>query len=75
MQEDVVLEVNLVKFWSSLGEMRVDYKVSFGGCRPSKKEFVMHHSEGLFPIELYPSLQTEEIRVTASLKNSVTILK
>lgn len=67
--------MNLVKFWSSLGEMRVNYKISFGGCRPSKKELVMHHSEGLFPLELYPTLQTEEIRVAASLKNSVTVLK
>ncbi|XP_065200491.1 tripeptidyl-peptidase 2 isoform X2 [Planococcus citri] len=71
----LILQVTLAKFWSSLGEMRVNYSVHFSGCHPNPSELTMSHSEGLYRFDLYPSLQTEEVQVNASLKNNVTVIK
>ena len=70
-----MLEVTLAKFWSSLGEMTLNYSIQFAGCRPNPTELVMHHANGLYPFEVKPGWQSEEIEVEAQLKNNVMVLK
>lgn len=74
-QGGLILQVTLAKFWSSIGEMTLNYSIKFSGCRPSYPELVMNHAEGLYSFDLNPSLQTEEIQISAVLKNNVSVLK
>lgn len=55
--------------------MKLNYSLLFAGCRPTQPEFIMHHADGLYSIDLNPGLQTEEIQFNAQLKNNVTVLK
>lgn len=75
VQAGLILEVTIAKFWSSLGEMNLNYSVQFAGCRPYVPEFVMQHGTGLYATDIKPSWQTEEIQFNAQLKNNITILK
>lgn len=71
---DNVLEVCLAKYWSSIGDMSLKYRVRFYGVSPNNTELVMHSANGVHRIDL-TSLVGTEIMPAISLKSAVMVLK
>lgn len=70
----LVLEVVVTKYWADLGEVDLNYTISFHGVKPSQPSITMHAANGIHCVEV-TSLQGEEILPNITLKNSVQILK
>lgn len=74
VRSDVVLEVVIAKYWANIGDMNLDYTISFNGTKPNQQSITMHAADGIQSIEV-TALQGEEILPQITLKNSVQILK
>ncbi|XP_044257538.1 tripeptidyl-peptidase 2 isoform X2 [Tribolium madens] len=74
VRSNVVLEVVIAKYWANLGELNLDYSISFYGIKPNQQSITMHAADGIHSVEV-TSLQGEEILPSITLKNSVQILK
>ncbi|RZC37164.1 tripeptidyl-peptidase 2 [Asbolus verrucosus] len=74
VRSNVVLEVVIAKYWANLGELNLDYSLSFYGIKSNQQSITMHAADGIHSIEV-TSLQGEEILPSITLKNSVQILK
>lgn len=70
----LVLEVVVAKYWASIGEIIVDYSITFHGIKPSQPNINMLAADGIYSLEV-TSLQGEEIMPSITFKNSVQILK
>lgn len=68
-----VVEVCIAKYWSSFGEVPLQYKVKFRGFK-SNNAHIMHSANGIHRIDV-TALLNEECQPTISLKQSVMILK
>lgn len=71
----LVLEVVVAKYWANLGDVPIDYSVSFHGVRPECPAITMQASDGIMSVELQSGLRNEEVAPTISLKNSVQVLR
>ncbi|XP_064215541.1 tripeptidyl-peptidase 2 isoform X1 [Tribolium castaneum] len=74
VRSNFVLEVVIAKYWANLGELSLDYSISFYGVKPNCQSITMHAADGIHSVEV-TSLQGEEILPAITLKNSVQILK
>ncbi|XP_022914704.1 tripeptidyl-peptidase 2 isoform X2 [Onthophagus taurus] len=70
----IMLEVVVAKYWASLGEVNVDYSISFHGIKPSQPSIVMQAADGIHMLDV-TTMQGEEVLPTITLKNSVQILR
>lgn len=70
----LVLEMVIAKYWADLGDVLLDYSLSFYGVKPNQPVITMHAADGIHPVEV-TSLQGEEILPAILLKSSVQILK
>ncbi|KRT78345.1 Peptidase, partial [Oryctes borbonicus] len=70
----LVLEVVVAKYWANIGELTIDYGISFHGIKPSQPNITMLAADGIFSLEV-TSLHGEEIFPSITFKNSVQILK
>ncbi|XP_039278356.1 tripeptidyl-peptidase 2 isoform X2 [Nilaparvata lugens] len=75
VQGGVVLEYVIAKYWTCLGDMKLDYSIMFNGVRPSTPSVTMHHAGGIHSLELCSGIHPEEIAPTIQLKNNITALK
>lgn len=72
----LILEVAIAKAWMEQDPAKVEYSISFHGCKPDTGEnFVMHHGEGILTFEVLGGLQAEEILPSVQLRHSVSVLK
>ena len=74
VRSNTVLEIVIAKYWANLGEMNLDYSISFYGVKANQQGITMHAADGIHSVEV-TSLQGEEILPSVTLKNSVQILK
>jgi len=71
----VILEFVVAKYWASLGNMKVDYKIEFHGCKPDSSAITMLHADGIHSVELSSGLRNEEVAPSIQLKNCVQVLR
>ncbi|CAH0562147.1 unnamed protein product [Brassicogethes aeneus] len=71
---DEVLEVVIAKYWASLGDNYLDYSISFYGVKPNQNSYTMLGADGIYNL-FVKTLQSEEILMSALLKNSVQIVR
>lgn len=71
----MVLEVVVAKYWANLGDVTVDYAISFHGVRPEMQSVTMQAADGIMSIELRSGLRSEEISPTITLKNTVMVVR
>lgn len=74
VQEDLVLEIVIAKYWASFGEANLDYSISFHGVKPNQPAITMHAADGIHTVDV-KTLQGEEISPSINLKFSVQILR
>jgi len=75
LQENVVLEFVLAKYWSSTSNTKLLYKIQFHGVVPHSKNLAMYHGMGLQSVILKSGIKNEEILPVVSLKHLITVLK
>lgn len=75
VEENVVLEFVLAKYWSSFANINLSYKLQFHGVSPQTKSLAMYHGMGLQSVTLKPGIKNEEILPAVSLKHVITVLK
>uniref|UniRef100_A0A2R5LKX2 Tripeptidyl-peptidase 2 n=1 Tax=Ornithodoros turicata TaxID=34597 RepID=A0A2R5LKX2_9ACAR len=73
--EDGTLEVCLSKWWSNLGEVLVDYRITFYGLKPDSQTFSMNASDGVYQFEVRSHLRSEDVLPAVSLKHHVMVLR
>lgn len=69
-----MLEIVTAKYWSSLGDMEIDYSLQFFGVKPENPAITMYAVDGLYLMEI-KTLRSEEVHPCVTLKNSVQVLK
>lgn len=74
-QGGLVLEFVVAKYWANLGDIKLDYDLTFHGVRPNCPSVTMHHADGVHIIELYSGIHPEEVFPSIQLKNNVQILR
>ncbi|GAB1601221.1 tripeptidyl-peptidase 2-like [Argonauta hians] len=63
-----ILEVCLAKWWANLGEVTLDYSITFRGISVDSKQIVMHAADGIARCNVKATLRHEEICPTVCLK-------
>jgi tripeptidyl-peptidase-2 len=71
----LVLEAVIAKWWASLGEVSVDYTISFYGLRPELPQVTMHGADGILHLEVKSNLRHEELSPIVQLKTQVQVLR
>ncbi|CAI9728027.1 tripeptidyl-peptidase 2-like [Octopus vulgaris] len=64
-----ILEVCLAKWWANLGEVTLDYSVTFRGISVDSKQIVMHAADGIARCNVKATLRHEEICPSVCLKS------
>lgn len=75
VQGGLVLEFVIAKYWANLGDIKLDYNLTFHGIRANSPAVTMHHADGIHIIELFSGIHPEEVFPSIQLKNNVQILK
>ncbi|KAF0761000.1 tripeptidyl-peptidase 2, partial [Aphis craccivora] len=75
VEENVVIEFVLAKYWSSCSSIKLSYKLQFHGVIPKTQNIAMYHGMGLHPVVLKTGIKNEEILPSVSLKHLITVLK
>ncbi|GAB6021153.1 hypothetical protein CHUAL_003784 [Chamberlinius hualienensis] len=70
-----VLEVAIGKWWTSPGDVRLNFNVSFHGLLPDQKSIIMHAADGIYKLGVSSFLFYEELMPNITLKQHVQILK
>lgn len=68
VEENITLELCIAKWWASLGDVILNYSVTFHGVTLDTKEPVMHASDGVVRYNVRTNLRSEEINPNISLK-------
>lgn len=63
-----ILEVCLAKWWANLGEVSLNYSVTFRGIHVDSKQIVMHAADGIARCNVKATLKHEEISPSVCLK-------
>ncbi|KAF4524231.1 hypothetical protein B566_EDAN012199 [Ephemera danica] len=71
----LVLEAVVAKWWASLGEVAIDYSISFFGLRPELPMVSMHGADGILHLEVRSGLRHEELAPVIQLKTQVQVLR
>lgn len=75
VEENVVLEIALAKYWPNCSNIILSYKLQFHGVIPQSKNIAMYHGMGLQSVMLKPGVKNEEIQPSVSLKHLITVLR
>jgi len=75
VEENVVLEFVIAKYWSSCSNIKLSYKLQFHGVIPQTQNMAMYHGMGLHSVTLKSGIKNEEILPAVSLKHLITVLK
>jgi len=67
----LVLEAVVAKWWASLGDVSIDYSLSFYGLKPETPIVTMHGADGIMHLEVHSVLRHEEMSPAVSLKTQV----
>lgn len=70
----IILEVVVGKYWANIGDMEIDYSISFHGIHPENPQITMLAADGVYSLDV-KSLGNEDILPVVTLKSSVQILK
>ncbi|CAN8022247.1 unnamed protein product [Ixodes persulcatus] len=80
--DDSTLELCLSKWWTNLGDVVVDYSLSFFGLKPeqpclsmAKYGGVQRASDGVYRFDVMSHLKSEEVLPVATLKHHVAVLR
>lgn len=65
----------MAKYWSSIANIKLSYKLQFHGVIPQSKSLAMYHGMGLQSVILRPGIKNEEISPAVSLKHLITVFK
>ncbi|XP_059484190.1 tripeptidyl-peptidase 2 isoform X2 [Neocloeon triangulifer] len=71
----IVLEAVVAKWWASLGDVSIDYSLSFHGLKPESPSVTMHGADGILHLEVKSGLRHEELAPVISLKTQVQVLR
>ncbi|XP_060874087.1 tripeptidyl-peptidase 2-like [Metopolophium dirhodum] len=74
VEENVVLEIALAKYWQCFSNIKLSYKLQFHGVIPQSKNIAMYHGMGLQSVILKPGIKNEEIQPFVSLNHLITNL-
>lgn len=75
VKSGLVLEAVVAKWWASLGDVNIDYTLSFHGLKPDSTSVTMHGADGIMHLEVQSALRHEELSPTVSLKTQVQVLR
>uniref|UniRef100_V5IDQ3 Tripeptidyl-peptidase 2 n=2 Tax=Ixodes ricinus TaxID=34613 RepID=V5IDQ3_IXORI len=73
--DDSTLELCLSKWWTNLGDVVVDYSLSFFGLKPEQPCLSMRASDGVYRFDVMSHLKCEEVLPVATLKHHVAVLR
>ncbi|XP_053404432.1 tripeptidyl-peptidase 2-like isoform X2 [Mercenaria mercenaria] len=65
---DRTIEVCIAKWWANIGDVNLDYSVTFHGVKPSSRQITVHGGDGVCRFELRSHLKTEDISPSVSFK-------
>ncbi|XP_017768276.1 PREDICTED: tripeptidyl-peptidase 2 [Nicrophorus vespilloides] len=74
VRSSATLEVVIAKYWANIGNMNINYSITFHGIQPNQRTITMLASDGIHCVEV-TSLLGEEIVPSIILKNAVQILR
>ncbi|XP_052784723.1 tripeptidyl-peptidase 2-like [Mya arenaria] len=66
--ENRTLEVCVAKWWANLGEVTLNYSVTFHGARTSSNPVIVHAGDSVCRFDLRSYLKTEDVSPSVSLK-------
>jgi tripeptidyl-peptidase-2 len=70
-----ILEVVIAKWWASIGDSPLNYRITFCGLRPNQLQPVMHAAEGLHRIDVSSGLKFEDLSPSIALKHQIHVLR
>lgn len=70
----VILEVVVGKYWANIGDLIMDYTLSFYGVKPDNPSISMQAVDGIYTVDVR-TLRNEEIMPAITLKSSVQVLR
>ncbi|KAK2143639.1 hypothetical protein LSH36_824g01029 [Paralvinella palmiformis] len=65
------LELTVAKWWASLGDVTVDYEITFHGLKPDSSKYIMHAGGGILRMDVKSVIKHEDISPSISLKTLV----
>ncbi|XP_048746966.2 tripeptidyl-peptidase 2-like [Ostrea edulis] len=75
VEENGTLELCIAKWWANLGDVILNYSITFHGVSLDTKKPVMHASDGVVRYNIRANLRREEISPNISLKTLVQPLR
>eukprot|EP00058_Branchiostoma_floridae_P017807 XP_002603296.1 hypothetical protein BRAFLDRAFT_119705 [Branchiostoma floridae] len=69
--EGVTVEVCLARWWASLGEVNVNYNVTFHGLQPSVTTLNLHAADGITRVDVKSPLKHEDVQPSIKLEHGV----
>ncbi|KAI8503949.1 tripeptidyl-peptidase II Tpp2, partial [Branchiostoma belcheri] len=73
--EGVTVEVCLARWWASLGEVNVNYSVTFHGLQPSITTLNLHAADGITRVDVKSPLKHEDVQPSIKLEHGVCPLR
>lgn len=65
----------VAKYWANLGDVTIDYSISFHGLKPESPSITMQGADGIHSIEIYSGLRMEEALPVITIKNIVLVVR
>lgn len=75
VQERRTLELCIAKWWANIGNLLINYSISFHGLHPNQQNIVMQGAESIHRIDVTSLLRYEEILPVVTLKSYVVVLR
>ena len=75
VKAESTLELVIAKWWANLGEVTLNWKISFGGLEPSVDAPCLMSVEGVYRIDVRSHLKQEELAPCISLKQHAQPLR
>ncbi|XP_022341956.2 tripeptidyl-peptidase 2-like [Crassostrea virginica] len=75
VEENGTLELCMAKWWANLGNVILNYSITFHGISVDIKKPVMHASDGVLRLNVRTNLRREEVNPNISLKTLVQPLR
>ncbi|XP_035827746.1 tripeptidyl-peptidase 2 [Aplysia californica] len=72
---DITLEVCIAKWWASLGDVLLDYTVTFYGAQLTTDSPTVHGGEGIARFDVISPIKTEDLAPSLTLKTAIFPLR